>query len=116
MQEYICYDCGTVFNEFEAGRKVDYRDALSGATLSFMVCPNCLSEDFAEAEECCECNGNFARDDDMILSGEYWYCKECAERIASDVLMKWGMTEELEAGLKAYQKMVAKGKEPAREC
>ncbi len=113
-QDYICFDCGTVFDKSEAGHEVDYRDWLTGATLTFMVCPNCGSDDFLEAEECCECNGHFAKDYDMILSGEYWYCKECAERIASDVIMKWGMTEELEAGLKAYQKMAAKGKEPAR--
>lgn len=72
---YICKDCGELFEE--PAKWYDDPSAegvsLPSGSYEYHECPNCGSDDFAEAKECPRCDGHYLGD--KIL------CDDCMEEL-----------------------------------
>lgn len=71
MAEFICKDCGSVFDEREMKTKVDWLTDDPRDKEEYVVCPECGSTEFEEARRCIRCGEPFIPDD---YRG---YCHDC---------------------------------------
>lgn len=80
MQKYICYDCGEVFDEDEAGTMYDDPSpagvGLPSGSIAYMVCPHCGSDYYGEAKECPLCG--------EYHEGSELFCEDCRHKIAEE--------------------------------
>lgn len=90
--KYYCTGCQTIFDEDEAGRVYDDPAAglgLMPGYITYLVCPNCGSDEYEDAAECKVCEewfGDTDIEDDM--------CPGCRKEI----------DEQLEAVVKRLEK------------
>ena len=81
---YICDDCNRVFYE-PSKHKEDYGwDTEYGRNSAWQTescCPYCGSENYEEAEECCECMGIFREIEMMLTDSCDYICSECYEKM-----------------------------------
>ncbi len=108
-QKYICNNCGCVFDEDTAGESTEYEgEGVMRGPIHYMACPECGCDDeYTEAEECELCGKVYDRDE-MIFTGDEWACRKCAESFATAYVMKWGITDELQAANDAREMRLKK--------
>ena len=81
MEMFKCLDCGAVFSEDESGTISEWEgEGVMRGQLHYMCCPECRSEDIAEAYECGECGECFTKEEGTEIDGEF-FCDECAKEI-----------------------------------
>lgn len=95
---YICLDCGEVFDGEDSGTSrewigEDRYESNSSGWMYYTVCPNCGSDEIAEAEMCDEC-GEYYDKTDMIRVGDTKLCKNCASEYFEAYWDKWGYAEK----------------------
>lgn len=103
---FKCRECGESFTEEEAG-------AYGEPGRYEMVCPNCGSFEFDEADECMECGETYFMDELHVFDTEIMtgyrkmypkfvtLCNRCFEKVKKDIAAGediYGIKEELENG------------------
>lgn len=96
---YYCRNCGCIFDDDEA-KVVEERHGFQGGSAEeFMYCPNCDSDDFAEARQCEECGEWFSEDD--LFGGAF--CEECLDEMYQ-ADKEWFADKLIEENLKEVKK------------
>lgn len=81
---YVCQDCKRIFYEpnkrrVDCGWDTEYGRNSAWQTES--TCPFCGSEDYVDAEECCECMGVFPEHEMMLTDNCDYICSECYSKM-----------------------------------
>lgn len=86
--KHYCYDCGTVFDDEEAGTLTEHHPEVH-ADEHFPCCPNCKSTEFGEAWQCEECGEWFSKDDVESYDG---LCMDCLKKLCTpDTFLKYAL-------------------------
>lgn len=103
-QTFKCNECGCVFDADNSGRIKEYygEGSMRGA-VNWIVCPECGSDNFDEAKKCCCCGLYFSKENEMVIAGDEWICRECAEEVAESFLDAWGMTESMQNAMDCHE-------------
>lgn len=67
---YICGNCDDTFIE---------PDYIMDGEEEWAVCPNCHSDMYEEAVECCECGCYMSKCNAWLDDNLDWYCESCKE-------------------------------------
>ena len=78
MASYICWHCGTAFDDETAGEEINiHKEVHPWFVERFIACPACGSTRYEDAVKCRHCKRPFRLAD---LRGG-WYCDECLAEI-----------------------------------
>lgn len=86
--KHYCYDCGTVFDDEEAGTVTEHHPEVH-ADEHFPCCPHCGLTEFGDAWQCEECGEWFGDEEFESFSG---ICKDCLkDECTPDAFLRYAL-------------------------
>lgn len=63
-------------------------------------CKYCGNDELEEAKSCDCCGRDFGAESGLIYVDDTYYCKDCAEEVATKFIDFWGMTDGIKASIR----------------